>query len=178
MHELRLFEVQLNTLSSVDFKQEPQGASYRALIDFVVPRFPVCLLVLRPGMAEQNDGTTAFRSRMKTYLLSETLAAEWPGTRLLQDGRARVLRYALNVDVGAILKDVSSGLYAWLQPELPEDFCVLREDGSAWLTTISHEKDAYLTPTDSEFKELQDHAAPELLHCLVHSPRVVRKPTA
>ena len=151
---------------TVDFKHEPRGASYRALIDFVVPRFPVCLLVLRSEMAERNR-IAAFHSRMKNHLLSETLATEWPGTRLSDEGRARVLRYALNVEVGSILKDVSSGLYAWMQPGLPEDLCVLRDDGSAWLTTISHERDAYLTLTDAEFRELRQQA-PELLHCLAY----------
>jgi hypothetical protein len=164
VHELRLFEVQLNALITVDFKHEPRGASYRALIDFVVPRFPACLLVLRSEMPERN-GITTFRSRMKNHLLSEALEAEWPGTRLLGAARARVLRYALNVEAGAILMDVSSGLYAWRQPGLPEDFCVLRDDGSAWLTTISHERDAYLTLTDAELVELREQA-PEVLHCL------------
>jgi hypothetical protein len=48
----------------------------------------------------------------------------------------------------------ADGLFDWVEPRLPEDPCLLREDGTAWLTTIAHERDAYFTLTPEERDQL------------------------
>lgn len=54
-----------------------------------------------------------------------------------------------------MLGKVAKGLYDWTAPELPDDLALLRSDGSAWLASIGHERDAWLELTQTEWKELQ-----------------------
>lgn len=41
-------------------------------------------------------------------------------------------------------------LYAWEQPLLPEDLCLLRSEQEPMLVSISHESDAYLLLSEDE----------------------------
>ena len=43
---------------------------------------------------------------------------------------------------------------AWRQPDLPEDLCLLRADGSPWLATIAHEADGFLLLSEAEREDL------------------------
>jgi len=142
-------------MRNLDFKREPRDEIFRALISFGASRFPVCLTVVRPALG-LNVEAKAFSDQMAVFRLSERAESEWPGTRLL-GSTAVVTRYALNPKVGEIIVQSSNGLYDWQQPDLPEDLCILRSDGSPWLTIISHEADAYLTVTREEESELQLH---------------------
>jgi len=69
---------------------------------------------------------------------------------------------AFDGDVAHALGSAAHNLFQWQQPALPEDLCLLRADGSPWLTTISHERDAYLSLTDPELDQLS-RRCPDLL---------------
>ena len=58
-----------------------------------------------------------------------------------------------NID---IVLPAASNLFAWQEPELPEDLFFLREDGSALLTTTAHEEHAHLTLDSAELDEAQN----------------------
>jgi len=62
---------------------------------------------------------------------------------------ATIYRFRLCNESAQLLKAVDS-LYAWQHPEFPEDLCLLRPDGTPWLVTIAHEKDAFLELTAVE----------------------------
>jgi hypothetical protein len=49
-----------------------------------------------------------------------------------------------------MLVDTVPGLFGWTTPSRPEDLCLLRPDNVAWLTTIAHERDAYLSLMEGE----------------------------
>jgi hypothetical protein len=76
-------------------------------------------------------------------------ASSWPGTELIGH-TAVVYRYRLNADMVEQLALAADGLFDWVEPRLPEDPSLLREDGTAWLTTTAHERDAYFTLTAEE----------------------------
>ena len=59
-------------------------------------------------------------------------------------------------ETAKILGEAVEGLFDWIEPELPEDLCILRPDGSPWLVTISHEQDAYFQLSDKEKGELTE----------------------
>jgi hypothetical protein len=78
----------------------------------------------------------------------------WPGTELISERTATIIRFELTNQTVEVLAR-ASGLFAWVQPSLPEDLSILRDDGSAWLTTIAHERDAYLQIDTSELESLK-----------------------
>ncbi|MCL6592265.1 MAG: hypothetical protein K6U80_20260 [Firmicutes bacterium] len=43
-----------------------------------------------------------------------------------------------------IIKTYSKKISDWKQPKLPEDLCLLRDNGTPWLISIAHENDMYL----------------------------------
>jgi hypothetical protein len=60
-----------------------------------------------------------------------------------------------------VLKKATNALYGWVQPELPEDLCLLRDEKEAWLVSIAHERDSYLCLSEDERSRLLD-ALPQL----------------
>lgn len=87
--------------------------------------------------------------RLAPFLREKVSSSEWPGTRLLNQ-RASVFCYNFGVECAQVLKEATNSLYAWQQPDLPEDLCLLFTDGDPWLVTISHERDSYLSLTEEE----------------------------
>jgi hypothetical protein len=71
------------------------------------------------------------------------------------------LRYRLEHASLAVLLDAGNSLFDWVQLALPEDLSLFRGDGTAWLTTIAHEHEAYFTLTSPERERLLA-AVPEL----------------
>ncbi len=55
------------------------------------------------------------------------------------DHTAEVIRFQLNDETVDILVDAADSFFDWEQPELPEDLAVLREEGTTWLGSITHE---------------------------------------
>jgi hypothetical protein len=99
------------------------------------------------------------------HLLGATETPNWPGTTLL-DGTATVRRYRLEPSVVDIVSNAVESLYAWQQPERPEDLCLLRADGDPWLVTVAHEGDAYVVVEADELDVVR-REAPELAAILV-----------
>lgn len=149
-----------------DIIEEPVGKIYRNLIDYSIQYCNSFLLVIQ-GVEWFNNSAFQFLERSSPYLKEKKSASEWPGTKLgsiedLVEEKATVYYFNLNSKSSSLLKEVANGLYDWLQPDLPEDLCLLRPDGSPWLVSISHEKDSYLELTREE-KILIEKAIPNLL---------------
>jgi hypothetical protein len=127
---------------------KPVGQTYRRLIECLAELCDVALLVVRDGVSLSADGRQVL-DRLAPFLIGTELSAEWPGTRL--SGReARVYRYSLSPGCVAVLENGVYGLFDWQQPGRPEDLCLLRNDGSAVLTSIAHEEDCFVTLSDED----------------------------
>jgi hypothetical protein len=72
-----------------------------------------------------------------------------------------VHRFRLTARSVAILQQAATSPYDWQAPHLPEDPAFLREDGSTWLGTITHEHDVFLELSPQE-KEALLEAMPNL----------------
>lgn len=131
-----------------DVLQEPVGITYRELINFSLGFCSSFLLVVRPynGLSSLAEDVL---DGLAPVLLSKEESSHWPGTTLLGH-TAVVHRFRLTAETAAVLAGVSDGLYSWLQPQLPEDPCLLRPDGGVWLATIAHEEDSYMELTVGE----------------------------
>ncbi|HJP59520.1 MAG TPA: hypothetical protein VJ865_05960, partial [Gemmatimonadaceae bacterium] len=93
-------------------------------------------------------------AKLGAHLIEVSQQPEWPGTKLLED-TAAVHRFRFNFSCAEVLKDAADRLYDWIQPVRPEDPCILRDDGTEFLTSITHERWAGLTLTTDEVEEFK-----------------------
>jgi len=121
------------------------------LIDAGLQRGETLLLVVRNDVDLEEKGR-AVLAKLAPYLLDVTHRSAWPGTRLLDD-TAAVHRFRFNFASAEIVKDAATRLYDWVQPELPEDLCILRGEGTPWLVTITHEKYSCLYLNEEEYEQ-------------------------
>lgn len=131
------------------FTVEPRGILYEELLDLGAVYCNQALLVIRESCALSKNAQKTLQ-RLHRFEAARERRSEWPGTEL-HGGEALVLFYRLNEDSISEFKKASNALFSWKQPELPEDLCLLRSDGSPWLVTIAHEQDAYLELSEDEY---------------------------
>lgn len=74
---------------------------------------------------------------------------------MLYGDTARLLEYRFDKDMASVIGKAVEGLFDWVQPERPEDLALIEPSGVAWLTTIAHERDAFVTMSDEQAEALQ-----------------------
>jgi hypothetical protein len=124
---------------------EPRDEVYRQLIDYASRICTHFLLVTRDGVGLSQQAVDTLSS-MEQSLIERSITSEWPGT-VLFGHTACVFKFAINPSTSDNLKTSVNGLFEWLQPDMPEDLCLIRGN-VPWLTTISHERDAYISISD------------------------------
>lgn len=127
--------------ATFDLLEEPSGEIWQRLLDRSLAVCDFLQLVVHHGQPLDASGQDVLR-RLHSFLVSDQEEREWPGT-ILYGHTARVLRFRYTPESMNILSGAADRLYAWVQPGLPEDLALLREDLSPWLASISHERDAY-----------------------------------
>src|SRR5437016_3150195 len=138
---------------------EPRGETYTALVRAACAKGTVGGLVVQ-NFRSWDASFANLMSELAGHTLSVEETSEWPGTvqgggnKGSLQGYPRLHKFSLNQDTLHLLTIYASGLYDWLHPRLPEDLCFFDRNERAWMTTISHERDAYLTLTRSELKNL------------------------
>lgn len=138
-------------------EQSPFDLAYQQLLAWAPGRIPKGLLVLREEGGLEPSGQ-AFLDQLQPFVLSRESRSEWPGTRLYEN-TAEVIEFRLTEESAALLVAVSSaGLLDWMQPELPEDLCLLRDDGDPFFVSITHEGSAALYLRNEELQELRRSA--------------------
>ena len=169
--EARRLIIRLANPDRVEYRiaREPAGDRYRSLIDAGLRHGETLLLVERPRIGLEKKGSELL-ARLKPHLIDVRQQSEWPGT-LLFDHTATVHRFRFNFGSAQILKDETDRLYNWVQPELPEDPCILRRDGSPWLLTVTHEGFAGLDLDPTEYEELKQDAPVLIKSLRTDNPR-------
>lgn len=137
--------------------KEPKGEVYRQLIETSLTFCETfCLITGNVYVGDQSiENSNLARERLKPWLIEGRLTSGWPGTNewpCTKSGEVLMEMYRLNAESVRKLKQLANGLFEWEAPNLPEDPCFFRKDGGVWLTTISHERIAYLEITDEEKK--------------------------
>jgi len=141
--------------SSYTFKKNLSGNEYYNFLKYSLKYCEIFFLVVRNSIDLDSQGKQILES-LKNFLVSREERAEWPGTKLLDD-TASVFTFNFCIEAIQTLTKSVDNLFGWLQPNYPEDFCLIRKDGSPWLVTISHERDGYLLLTDDEFKDIKNN---------------------
>lgn len=142
-----------------DLLEEPRGDVLRELLRAATRSATSAMLILRDDLG-LGDAGQALLDRLEPHRLETRRASAWPGTELL-GSQATLARFALTPPVLEALLDATDALYGWRQPELPEDLALVRADGTVWLASTAHERDAFLELTAEEYDDLVG-AMPEL----------------
>lgn len=129
--------------------QEPRGRTYRGLLGIAQTICDTASLVVRGPDPIAAEIQSTLR-KLEPFLESES---ELPSV-LSIGSPARVFRYRLSERCGVVLCAAVNGLYEWLQPQRPEDLCIIRENVPC-LTTIAHERTAYLDLLPDEYQKLE-----------------------
>lgn len=141
------------------FIAEPTGATYEALVDFCCALSSRMIFVVR----DTHPNIEAALDVLRPDLISIERVRRWPGTELLYGGEATAYRHRVTPHLRSVLKAQVTSLFEW-NGFLPEDPCFFRDDETVLLTTISHEKEAYLVLSDEEWMALsRDYSALALL---------------
>jgi len=146
--------IDVSARKTYDLVDEPLGADYDALLDTALTQ--CSFFVVRTRASDDGAAAHAVLSRLEPHL-----------ERRMDTSSGTAHRFCLNHESVAVLKAVARGLYAWQQPGLPEDLCLLREDGSPWLVSIAAERLGYLELAPFE-KLLLGRAAPGLAAVLAY----------
>jgi hypothetical protein len=150
----RLGGVDVSGRKTYDLVDEPTGDEYRALLLCARSQCDTAVLSVDAQRPLSSNGR-AVLDRLADELRSDTLS-----------GSLRRFRYTLSPASVEVLAE-SPGLFAWQQPERPENLCLLRSDGSPWILSIAAERIGYVELTPFE-KLLLGRSAPGLAAVLAH----------
>lgn len=144
-----------------DVLKDPRDEVYRGLLDHATTACSGGSLITRDPTA-LRDRARALLQELAPSITREETVTKWPGTELFLGYTARASWFRFDADVVRTLLKYSSHLYQWVEPDLPEDLCLYRNDDSVWLATIAHEHDAYFELSRLEHAALR-RAVPALI---------------
>ena len=146
---------------TIEISEEPQGATYEALLDFAAKHSERFSLVWREQM-KFNPAAHQIAVTLQPYLIGESLTNSWPGTQL-RGRQALVRQYRTARASLEPLRTVGS-LYAWRSPNLPEDLTFYTADKVPWLITVSHEHMAWFPENPLTLESVQQSIPGIILH--------------
>lgn len=135
------------------FTKELKGNLYRDFIQHSCEKTCAQGLVVLQSTCPVSTSCTMFLDRLKPEVFEKRYQMWWPGTILLSHDPSEVHHFRTTRNAVAALLSVK-GMYDWLQPDLPEDLCLARSDGSIWLSSIASERESFLNMTTPESEDL------------------------
>jgi hypothetical protein len=150
----RLSGADVSGRKTYDLVDEPSGEDYRALLLCARSQCETAVLSV-DGRRDLDTSGQEVVNRLSSQLRSES-----------RTGAVRLLHYELSQECVNVLGE-APGLFAWKQPQLPENLCLLRHDGSPWIVSIAAERIGYVEFTPFE-KLLLGRVAPGLAAVLAH----------
>lgn len=133
------------------------GDAYQSFIEAACKKSAKFHLVIRKEVAVAQSAK-AILKKLEPSLIQKVEKSEWASTIL--DGETAYVYYYHTDDVAKeVLQQAVSSLYAWQQPNFPEDLSFFRDNGADWLATSSREQNCHLTLEPQEAKELLDKVA-------------------
>jgi len=127
------------------------GAAYLELLQRASMLCSGGLVVIRASLS--NVGLN-FLDALSPFTTGIATRDEWPGTRLSRRS-AEVREFVINEQSVELLRSRSTAVSDWYYPDLPEDLCLLRVDGTTWFQSTVHESWAALWQTNEEAASLE-----------------------
>jgi len=147
------------------FSDDPSLNAYRELMHFCCSRANHAILVVGNHHHGQSEEMSFALDALSAYELSCETRSSWPGTRLIRH-TAMIHVYMCSPGLADKMCQLSPGLFGWIAPARPEDPCFMMASGRNLLTSISHEKEAYMSLSSPEVVALQEQC-PSLFPLLV-----------
>lgn len=144
----------MKNLNTYTIKNKITKEQYHEIIRYSLNTCTSFQLVIRKSIINNNSVNKILKD-LHSFFINKTESSEWPGTKLTSE-QASIFVFQLNNISARILIESTDGLFEWIQPDLPEDLCLIRSNGIPWLITISHEKDAYFNISPEEKVILQN----------------------
>lgn len=145
----------------VDIGKDLSGPVYTQFLQTLWSLSSTCSFTVQPSLG-CSDRLRRFLKDMEVHLASVRRSNVWPGTQLM-DGEADVYTFLCKETTLECVLRYSSSLFEWLQPDLPEDLALYRNDGSTILETVTHEQEGLLKISLVEYERLQPLVASGLL---------------
>ena len=123
-------------------RSEPAGRTYAGIVTLASEVCASFSLVWRDQLPFGRSARS-IAQELRGDLIREERTDEWPGTKLLGH-QATVRHYRVAQSSMRVLERAGS-LYAWLSPDRPEDLAFYLADGSTWLASIAHEREAWFS---------------------------------
>lgn len=147
---------------TLDAASPVRGDLYRELLEVLAPFASFAGLVVRSEHVRLAPGGLAVLARLNPCLVRGEDVTNWPGTELVGGRVSRRYLFSSTPDCVEVLIAAASQLSDWVNPSLPEDLHLLREDGTTVLGTVAQDEDAWLELEEQEFVQFEAAATEEL----------------
>ena len=139
-------------MAQYELVREPHGEVLDRLIAEAVgvcDRFTVEL----SGMV-LGDRADLVLERIKPFLVGCETTAETPGSITLPEYAVTLCTYRLDADSATVVRESARRLYDWVEPDLPQDLCFLRQT-EPWLINLAADHAAFLVTSPNEAERLR-----------------------
>src|SRR5580658_1235380 len=106
-------------------KNEPSPSAFADILDYGLTQCCSALLVVQP-LKRISPQAVEILKKLEPYLTEKKVTPKWPGTKL-SGGTGLVHKYKLEQSFVDEISKINDRLYGWLQPNFPEDICLLKE---------------------------------------------------
>lgn len=155
-----------------DLSMRPSGKMYRPILECAQAYCTMAGVILEDR--HRFDATcTDWLASVSEHMIREERVQAWPGTVMTMPDRwAKRVLLRYNESVREAFLQGAGSLFDWMNPVLPEDPHLLRQDGSTWLGTIAHENIAWFELAEHEYQAMRQEC-PLIASALVLGPRPI-----
>lgn len=139
-------------MTQFELVREPRGEVLDRLIAEAVgvcDRFTVVL----SGMV-LGDRAELVIERLKPFLVGCEKTSETPGSIMLPADAITLCTYRLDADSAKVIREAARRLYDWVEPDLPQELCLLRQT-EPWLINLAADRAAFLVTSPAEAERLR-----------------------
>ena len=133
-------------------KTEPSPGAFCDIFDHAVDRCGFAVAVVRPLSRMSPRGEEVLK-RLEPFLAEKKVSNKRPGSKVLAEN-ALLYKYKYGAPFSDAVQELNDHLYNWLQPNFPEDICLLRENEEPWFVSCSNKKVSYFSLAEPEKNEL------------------------
>ena len=138
----------------VHIMSEPRGEDFRALLAAALPFATHLGLIMESGRPDEGNHALAVIERLRPFQVSEQATQSWPGTQIVGSIWETVHVYDFRAPMIDVIVEASSGLFDWINPDLPDDLHLLHADGSTLLGSTAQGRSAWLEVTPSQLDHM------------------------
>ena len=136
------------TRNAHSLKRELRGALYQSLLEYALNTCTFASVTVRPELSLSKKGREAV-DLINNFRCNQEDKKSTPWAQIF-DSQADTVMFRYTPESLSSLFWISTRIYQWQQPDLPEDLCLLRPDKSELLVTNAHARSSYLVMTREE----------------------------